>query len=945
MSSAQVGAVLRQIRSLTTARNDHHVPDYQLLERFARHRDEVAFAALLQRHGPMVLGVCQSILRNLHDAEDAFQAAFLLLAQKAGSIQRRDAVSAWLYRVAYHVAVRAQANAARRRAHERKAATVLPADPVLDLSLREVQHVLFEELESLPERYRAPLVLCGLEGKSREVAAGLLGWSRNAVKGKLDRGRDLLRDRLRRRGFEFSGALCAAALGINSASARVSGTLADATLRTASQLAAGQAAVDGVASAEVTALVNGVNRTLSYSRFNLLTALLLAICTGLTGLGALWHGVLAAGQADTKPGHVPKQVAANESRLAGQDADSVRAHGRVLGADGKPLAGAKLYLGPTRSRGSIPVRATTGADGRFAFTFRKSELDRTYADDPDAHVLAMAHDLGSAFATVKEAAGELTLRLVRDCPLNGRILDRDGRPLAGIKVTVVGVGAYPGVDLKDVLEDMRKGQVERINRAATGWTGPLPGQPRVLTTSGDGRIRLTGFGRDRIVTLHIEGPGIAKGWVNALTRPGEPVVLSPSSRYYGAAFDYVADISRPISGVVRDKATGKPTSGVEVFAPGMEVTARTDKDGRYELLGLPKLEQYDLEVRPANGTPYFGGWLRLAGAPGLGPLAADIELVAGTPLRGRVTDRATGKPVAQAHVDYHALYPNPHIRKVTGILGGYGPHSDATTGNDGTFTLGVLPGPGVLGVTGPKQAAYMPALVTASDLERHFKNWKAQSSDKNNDSLSIVAGGNSMSFIVQQNYNALVLLDPDEHAKSLTCHVSLESAQTRTGSVVGPDGKPLTGVTVHGLTWSGTETLKTSAFTVRGLNPRRPRELLFLHKEKDLGLYTVVRGEETEPLRVQLQPCGSVSGRIVDKDGQPVPGLRLHVQSAGLSGLRQYLEATTGKDGRFRVGGIVAGAKYWLIPGGRARVLAHVAVEPGKKKDLADVDGHLGEGP
>ena len=121
MSSTQVGAILRHIRQLATTRQDHDLPDHQLLERFALDRDDAAFAALLQRHGPMVLGVCQSVLRDLHDAEDAFQAAFLLLAKKAGSIQRRAAVSAWLYRVAYHLALRARADAARRRALEKKA--------------------------------------------------------------------------------------------------------------------------------------------------------------------------------------------------------------------------------------------------------------------------------------------------------------------------------------------------------------------------------------------------------------------------------------------------------------------------------------------------------------------------------------------------------------------------------------------------------------------------------------------------------------------------------------------------------------------------------------------------------------------------------------------------------------------------------------------------------
>src|SRR5215510_8538615 len=118
MSSTQVGAVLHHLRKLATVRHDEEEPDHQLLEHFALNRDEAAFAALLRRHGPMVLGVCRSVLHNLHDAEDAFQAAFLVLAQKAGSIHRRESVSSWLHRVAYHLAVDAQASATRRRVLE-----------------------------------------------------------------------------------------------------------------------------------------------------------------------------------------------------------------------------------------------------------------------------------------------------------------------------------------------------------------------------------------------------------------------------------------------------------------------------------------------------------------------------------------------------------------------------------------------------------------------------------------------------------------------------------------------------------------------------------------------------------------------------------------------------------------------------------------------------------
>src|SRR6516225_9461382 len=270
MSSAQVSVVLRYNRKLATARQDGELPDKQLLSRFVRFRDEAAFAALLRRHGAMVLGVCRSVLRNLHDAEDVFQAAFLVLARKAGSIHRREAVSSWLHRVAYHLAVDAQADAARRRVHERRVSTMPSADPLLDLSLRELRGVLNEELQRLPNEYRAPLVFCCLEEESLDEAARLLGWSRWTVKGRLQRGRE----RLRRRSLELSAGLFAAVASTSSASARIPATLAASTLKAALWLAAGKEPVAGVISAKVAALAQGASKTMFLSKVKIATVLL-----------------------------------------------------------------------------------------------------------------------------------------------------------------------------------------------------------------------------------------------------------------------------------------------------------------------------------------------------------------------------------------------------------------------------------------------------------------------------------------------------------------------------------------------------------------------------------------------------------------------------------------------------------------------------------------------
>src|SRR5262249_31539329 len=155
--------------------------DRQLLEDFLARRDPAAFAALVRRHERMVLGVCQRVLNNVHDAEDAFQATFLILVRKARSIAKREAVGSWLYGVAHRVALRARADAARRRKHERQARECVTERHARDDTGHDTRPILDDEINRLPEKYRQPIVLCYFEGKTYEEAARLLGWPAGTV--------------------------------------------------------------------------------------------------------------------------------------------------------------------------------------------------------------------------------------------------------------------------------------------------------------------------------------------------------------------------------------------------------------------------------------------------------------------------------------------------------------------------------------------------------------------------------------------------------------------------------------------------------------------------------------------------------------------------------------------------------------------------------------------
>jgi RNA polymerase sigma factor (sigma-70 family) len=283
MKPSPLERVLRQIRATAAAGRLSAAPDRHLLDLFVRQRDETAFAAMLERHGPMVLGVCRRTLADEHGADDVFQAVFLLLARKAASIRRRDSVGPRLHGTAQRLARKAVADAARGRRPDRRPPVATPTDVLEDLSGRELLRILDEELAALPERYQLPLVLCHLEGRTRDEAAVLLGWTAGQVKGRLERGRAHLRDRLVRRGVSLTVALSATLLSDSLLSAAVPAGLASVLVRSAVAYGSG-AAVQGLIAPHVLALMEGAWNTMFASRLKL--AIAGAFATVVVGLGA-----------------------------------------------------------------------------------------------------------------------------------------------------------------------------------------------------------------------------------------------------------------------------------------------------------------------------------------------------------------------------------------------------------------------------------------------------------------------------------------------------------------------------------------------------------------------------------------------------------------------------------------------------------------------------------
>jgi RNA polymerase sigma factor (sigma-70 family) len=293
MATNQLRPVIETLRSTTLQNEGAGLTDGQLLESYVHSREEAAFAALVRRHSPMVWGVCRRLLGGHHDAEDAFQATFLVLVRKAASITPKDMVANWLYGVAQQTALKARAAGARRRGRE-KQVTVMPEPALAEQELfNDLQPLLDQELSRLPDKYRAVIVLCDLEGKTRKEAARHFRLPEGTVASRLATARAMLARRLSRHGAAVSGAVLAAVLAQNFAAASVPGAVANATIKAASRFAAGQPAAPGVLSVKAVALAEGVLKTMLLTKLKIAGALLALVALLGAGAGALTQRVLA----------------------------------------------------------------------------------------------------------------------------------------------------------------------------------------------------------------------------------------------------------------------------------------------------------------------------------------------------------------------------------------------------------------------------------------------------------------------------------------------------------------------------------------------------------------------------------------------------------------------------------------------------------------------------
>lgn len=325
-------SILQLIHQIAEGPQVQGLPDRDLLQRFHSQHDTAAFAALLRRHGAMVLDVCRGVLGDGPDAEDAFQATFLVLARKAGSVRKAAALGSWLHGVAHRTALKARVRSAARQRHEARAPQRQAAEAD-ELSWREVRQVLHEELSGLPECYREPLLLCYLEGATHQRAAARLGLAERTVRDRLERGRGLLRARLVRRGLGPAALLLATAWP--AALAAAPPALVTATAHGAALVAAGQGAAGVVISSKVIALSQEVLKNMVPIGLKHL-ALVLLCSSAFIGAVTVKSGSAAGGEG-AAPGLTDTALATAPAQAKPVASDAATAGGGL--AAEKPAAG------------------------------------------------------------------------------------------------------------------------------------------------------------------------------------------------------------------------------------------------------------------------------------------------------------------------------------------------------------------------------------------------------------------------------------------------------------------------------------------------------------------------------------------------------------------------------------------------------------------------------
>jgi protocatechuate 3,4-dioxygenase beta subunit len=688
-------------------------------------------------------------------------------------------------------------------------------------------------------------------------------------------------------------------------------------------------------------------------------------------------GLAACGLASALPtgeNAAPQEQKVSTDPQAVEKAEGIRLSGRVLDPDGKPVSGATLYwprlikMPPAAEEDyTLTKKSTTDNKGQFELNLKPSELESA----PRHYLIAAADGFGFDWVEIAkdEKPAELTLRLVKDAPVQGRILDTQGKPIVGVKLNVTGVRISGKENVDNYLTIWKQNWHDTwraVSRPLYAFMNPVL---QTAPTDMDGRFTIRGLGVERVATVEVLGPAIAKTTLYVVTRAGfdakahndsaaantgGPLRMIP--QLYGPTFDYIATPTRVIEGAILDVDTRKPIAGARIYTGtgyDSQASAVSDAQGNYKLTGLPKMDEYLVGVLPPKEkeTNLLSRTIAVTGPEGLGPIKQDIELAHGVVVTGQITDKSTGKGV-QGGLRFAPLPDNPFFGKKPGYDGYRRDRTILPTDDKGNFRIVVIPGSGVLMAQVFSRTEkfddqqinpFRAAEFDAEDAKR------AKPVNNGGDRI-YTSAGNSIEFLGLEG--VVKVLDFAEGTQKATVNLSVDRGKTLAVRIEDPEGKPLPGAVVSGMTelWPIAFSLKKAECTLFALDGVHQRHVVFYHRERKLGGHILVRGDEKEAITVRMEPLGTVTGRLLDPDGQPIPNIEvaLSMPLKVESELFRFVNANrepvkTDKDGNFRLEGVLPKLIFQLsLRKGRTYYMGEPKIGdkqlgPGKTLELGDV--------
>ena len=908
--------------------------DDQLLARFADRQDQAAFGLIVKRYGSLVQRVCRGVGLHTHDADDVFQATFLVVAQKARLLRRKNhALGAFVHGTAYRFALKDLRFGRRRSWHERAAAkpesSSTTAGPDAQISLQEALSAVDGELHSMPDKYRVPLILYLLEGKLLEDVSRQLRIPLRTIRRRVKDGREILSRRLARRGIQTSIMLFPL-LMVTKADAAIAPALAVATAKSAALFVKGSAP-KSAATLMASSAASGISKLTGPAKVAATIKLWLSKTAVVVLVGGACAGIVYETRSTSRPAN---GFGSSSSALpAPMPSGPIVVRGRVLDEEGAPVPLAKVALlaargirGERGQHDEVLLQDQADADGAFAlevpqdfpFWVPARSTVKLLASAPD-------HAPGATAVSLKAGPVSTDIRLGATGAVRGQVVDKDNRPVAGVSVKVVGLGP--------VGRETIQGSDDPPPAALTGW-------PQPVLTDHDGRFCLAGLDPRKGIRLEVRDERFGRQLTFLNNRSGPQrgptlpeknitIKLAPPQVLEGQVL--AADTQKPVPYALLSMIPVEPFEQLALVRH--HVDARADAEGRFRMQPLPG-GAFRVFACGQDNDPFLIRAQTVSWPQGTMHKELTLTLERGIPVHGLVVEADTGRGVAGTQVEYTEIgaahgIPRSEIYSINQWWGSGFTH----TGADGRFLIPVFPGRGELQV--PFDGEEFEMRLLAEGGSGAF----VPVLDKVKIEIPANCSGKELPLVLQRwgQLNGQVM---DGAGKSVASGALLTAGQF--------GQNPYRGIRKFDV--------RDGSFHVARAEVDGAYPIVLIDAAHRQGLLTSLTGKVEDPVaKFALEPCGLAAGILTTRDGsalanvpvdlavvlsfQPYRSPAEEMETHWYEILNHDVSGRTTSRGKFVLPALVPGARYRLYTGkaDTRRMVKEFTVEPGQKLQLGSL--------